>query len=185
MQNKYITILLSSNNEAKISSTRNVFSVLYPDFKLHYHSISSGVNETPDTDEEAVKGCHTRIEQLENSVNYQADYVIALEGLTETNSFGSFVYGWAVIKDTATGKYYYGCSGKVMLPEEVSSRLSKDTKLSELVLSLYPQFSKTDMDKLGTNGVLTNGLYSRIHEFETALKCAFGSLAIGRGVKSD
>lgn len=181
MQNKHVSIVLCSNNKAKISAARNICSELYPNFTLSHYNVFSGVSETPETDKEAIKGCHMRIENLENTCNYQADFIIALEGLTEKTAFGSFVYGWAVIKNVVINKYYYGCSGKVMLPEAVSSRLSKDDKLSELILGLYQNISEADMDRLGTNGILTNGLYTRIHEFETALKCAFGCLIVERG----
>ncbi|GLY62502.1 hypothetical protein Pcaca05_33590 [Pectobacterium carotovorum subsp. carotovorum] len=181
MQNKHVTIFLGSNNEAKILSTQNICEMLYQNFTLNHHAVSSGVSETPETDEEAIKGCYIRIDNIESTISDKVDYIIALEGLTEKTSFGSFVYGWAVIKDVVNGKYYYGCSGKVMLPEAVSKSLSKDVKLSESVLSLYPHISSADMDRLGTNGVLTNGLYTRVHEFETALKCAFGSLVGEKG----
>ncbi|WCG82849.1 inosine/xanthosine triphosphatase [Pectobacterium sp. A5351] len=185
MQNKNVTIILASNNEAKISSTQNICSSLFPNFTLSHHIVSSGVSETPETDDEAIKGCYTRIDNLESDINYHVDYIIALEGLTEKTSFGSFVYGWAVIKDTKKNKYHYGCSGKVMLPEDVMEKLSKYIRLSDVVLNLYPHISKADMDRLGTNGVLTNGLYTRVHEFETALKCAFGSLALEKGKMGD
>ncbi|GKW43804.1 MULTISPECIES: inosine/xanthosine triphosphatase [Pectobacterium] len=185
MQNENVTIILGSNNEAKISSTRNICSSIFSNFTLNHHIASSGVSETPETDDEAIKGCHIRIGNIESTINHHVDYIIALEGLTGRTPFGSFVYGWAVIKDTEKNKYHYGCSGKVMLPEDVAEKFSKDTRLSDVVLNLYPHISKVDMDRIGTNGVLTNGLYTRVHEFETALKCAFGSLALEKGKMGD
>lgn len=176
MLNKQITILLSSNNEAKIASTKKVCSYLYPDFNLIHHNVFSGVSETPDNDDEAINGCHNRINSLEENSKYNADYIVALEGLVDKTKIGTFVYGWAVIKDIANNNFHYGCSGKFLLPEKVSRQLSKNIKLSDIVLKQYPQFTKEKMDMLGTNGLLTKGLYCRVNEFETALKCAFGSI---------
>lgn len=170
------TIILCSDNEAKIASTQQICTSIFGDFSLYHQGSHSGVSETPHNDAEAIKGCHTRIDYIEKTIDNHVDYIIALEGLIEKNIIGSFVYGWAVIKDTRENAFYYGCSGKVMLPENVISALDKDMKLSEVVLFLYPKTTKSDMDKIGTNGVLTNGLYTRVDEFETALKCAFGSL---------
>lgn len=182
MHNKCVTILLSSENEAKISSVRKVCTELFPNFSLYHYNVTSGISETPEDDDEAIKGCHNRIEKLEKEISsIHADYIIALEGLVNKSEFGAFVYGWAVIKETAANKYHYGCSGKVMLPSDITSKLLKSVKLSDLVLDLYPQYSDDDLKKMGTNGVLTRGLYTRVQEFETALKCAFGSLVVQRG----
>ncbi|EDX0374194.1 DUF84 family protein [Salmonella enterica] len=186
MRNKCVTILLSSKNEAKISSVRKVCTELFPNFSLYHYNITSGVSETPEDDDEAIKGCHNRIENIEREVSsIHADYIIALEGLINKSEFGAFVYGWAVIKEIGVNKYYYGCSGKVMLPSDITAKLSKNVKLSDLILDLYPQFSNEDLNKLGTNGVLTHGLYTRVQEFETALKCAFGSLVVQQGFQHD
>ncbi len=186
MRNKCITILLSSENEAKISSVRKVCTELFPNFSLYHHNVNSGVSETPENDDEAIQGCHNRIENIEKEFSsIHADYIIALEGLINKNDFGTFVYGWAVIKETGVNKYYYGCSGKVMLPADITAKLAKNVKLSDLVLELYPQFSDSDLKNLGTNGVLTQGLYTRVQEFETALKCAFGSLVVQKGGQHD
>lgn len=182
MQNKCVTLLLSSENEAKISSVRKVCAELFPDFSLHHNNVTSGVSETPENDDEAIQGCLNRIENIENKIpSLQPDYIIALEGLINRTTFGTFIYGWAVIKETGTNKFHYGCSGKVMLPSDITAALSKDMKLSDLVLDLYPQFTSEDMNKIGTNGVLTRGLYTRVDEFETALRCAFGSLVSQKG----
>ena len=185
MLNKHLTFFLASENDAKIVSVRNVCSSLFSDFTIIPKTVGSGISETPQNDEEAITGCHIRINNIESIVTNHPDYIIALEGLTETNSFGSFVYGWAVIKEIATSKFYYGCSGKVMLPVVVAEKLDKKVKLSDIVMSLNPEISKSDMDKMGTNGVLTKGLYTRVHEFETALKCAFGSLAVHEDFNHD
>lgn len=176
MQNKHYIVALCSENNAKIEATKKICSLAFHNFTLGCYAIASGVSETPDSDEEALVGCRQRIANFENGVNGEVDIIIALEGLTEKNVFGTFLYGWAALKNVANGKTYYGCSGKIMLPEDVISGLSRDEKLSDLVLEKYRSVSKEDIERQGTNGVLTGGMYTRSDEFNTALRCAFGSM---------
>lgn len=181
MQNKEIIIALCSENIAKIKATKEICELAFYDFSLRCYAVSSGVSETPDSDEEALRGCYQRIENL-LALDSKADIVIALEGLTEKTTFGTFLYGWAVLKNITTGKMYYGCSGKIMLPEEVASGLSRDTKLSELVMEKFSSITKVDLERIGTNGVFTDGMYTRSDEFSTALRCALGSMIAEQNV---
>ncbi|CAM3462989.1 DUF84 family protein [Xenorhabdus nematophila] len=185
MQNKTPLVVLCSKNSAKISAAYNICSNVLKEFKFSYYDVPSGVSETPDTDEEAIQGCYSRINFVEEKFSTNVDFIIALEGLIEKTSFGSFVYGWAVIKDIKRKEFFYGCSGKVMLPNEVSIKLEKNQKLSEIIRELYPHYPKDELDRIGTNGVLTQKLYTRIDEFETAMKCAFGSVISSTGLYND
>ncbi|EAQ9807892.1 hypothetical protein A7T52_19460 [Salmonella enterica subsp. diarizonae serovar 60:r:e,n,x,z15] len=176
MQNKHFVIALCSENSAKIKATKEICSLAFRNFSLGCYAVSSGVSETPDSDKEALVGCHRRIENLQAGLGCEADLIIALEGLTETTPLGTFLYGWAVLKNVSSGKMYYGCSGKIMLPEDVASGLSRNMKLSDLVLEKFVSVSREDLERLGTNGILTDGMYTRSDEFSTALRCALGSM---------
>ncbi|WP_421532446.1 DUF84 family protein [Lelliottia amnigena] len=176
MQNKYPIIALCTENSAKIKATKEICSLVFRNFSLGCYAVSSDVSETPDSDEEALVGCHRRIENFQAAFGGEVDLIIALEGLTETTSFGTFLYGWAVLKHVASGKMFYGCSGKIMLPDDVARGLSRNMKLSDLVLEKFVSVSREDLERLGTNGVLTDGMYTRSDEFSTALRCALGSM---------
>lgn len=176
MQNNNIIVALCSENIAKIKATKEVCNLAFRNFSLECYSVPSGVSETPNSDEEALFGCHRRIENLQSKLNREVDLIIALEGLTETTPFGVFLYGWATIKHVPSGKIFYGCSGKVMLPDDITNDLSCDIKLSDLVLKKFTSVSKEDLEQLGTNGILTNKMYTREDEFSTALRCALGSM---------
>jgi non-canonical (house-cleaning) NTP pyrophosphatase len=63
-----------------------------------------------------------------------------------------------------------------MLPNDVANSLSRNIKLSDLVLKKFVTVSKEDLERLGTNGILTNGMYTRSDEFNIALRCALGSM---------
>ncbi|MWM31797.1 DUF84 family protein, partial [Escherichia coli] len=58
----------------------------------------------------------------------------------------------------------------------IANYLSRDIKLSDLVIKKLTSVSKEDLEKLGTNGILTNKMYTRTDEFSTALRCALGSM---------
>lgn len=176
MQNKHFVISLCTENSAKIKSTKEICSQAFSNFSLGCYAVSSGVSETPNSDQEALLGCYRRIESLQAKLGGETDLIIALEGLTEATSFGTFLYGWAVVKQVASGKMFSGCSGKIMLPEDVASRLSRNMKLSDLVLEKFSSVSREDLEQLGTNGILTDGMYTRSDEFSTALRCALGSM---------
>jgi non-canonical (house-cleaning) NTP pyrophosphatase len=53
--------------------------------------------------------------------------------------------------------------------------VEKSSSLSELTKATYE--TSANVSNLGTNGVITNGAFTRTDEFETALRCAFGFLA--------
>ncbi|WP_396018697.1 inosine/xanthosine triphosphatase [Escherichia coli] len=169
-------IFLTSNNPAKVEAVKIVCSKLFDVFSIKHEDIASGVSDTPFTDDEAILGCYTRINSSEHNLSEHVDYIIALEGLIEKKSFGQFVYGWAVIKEMESSSFFYGCSGKVYLPNRVMQKMSSQKRLSDVVLELYPGTSSDELKLIGTNGVLTGGLYTRAMEFETALLCAFGSM---------
>lgn len=169
-----INVLLCSKNPAKIAATEKICSNIFASFNLACYETPSGINETPDTDDEAILGCYSRISLLESQCFKSLDYIVALEGLVEKKSFGCFVYGWAVVKDILREEFFYGCSGKVMLPNSIYEKIDNNNKLSDVMKQLYIDYSQKELDHLGTNGILTAGMYTRIDEFETALKCAFG-----------
>ncbi|WPN60552.1 inosine/xanthosine triphosphatase [Pseudomonas sp. P9_31] len=174
MQSELPVFVLATKNIAKINALSDVCGDLFGTFTLIPFDAESGVSETPTTDEEAIRGCLGRLESVQRHSNERADYYVALEGLVEHLSFGSFVYGWAAVKDRHTGDVFYGCSGKVMLPPEVVARIRPELKLSAIMQELYPE-TAGDMDLLGCNGIITAGMYSRVDEFKTALRCALGA----------
>lgn len=168
--------VLSSTNHAKRAAVEKVLMQLYGDaFTLECIDVESGVSETPHTDDEGIKGAIGRIDSAMRQRPGEDGY-IGLEGIVTTNSYGTFLCGWAVVR-MQNESLYMGCSAKVQLPSVITNDLSSFKKLSELTAELYPGRAK-ELPRIGTNGVLTNGLYTRVDEFADALKCAFGTLAI-------
>ncbi|OOF58717.1 DUF84 family protein [Rodentibacter pneumotropicus] len=172
MQDKKL-IVITTKNKAKIKALEYICKEIFSDYKIVSIESNSGVNETPTNDMEAIQGCKNRIENALKLIEYSPDYIISLEGLIEHSNVGTFVFGWAAIRDN-NGNIYYGCSGKVMLPKVISDQIKPNIKLSDLIKKNYSHISPKKIDILGANGVVTDGLYTRVDEFVTSMRCAFG-----------
>ena len=167
--------VLCSTNEAKRQATEAVLKEIYGNnFTLKCVDVDSGVSVTPTTDEEGIQGSLNRILSAEAKLPDHDGY-IGLEGIITTNSYGTFICGWAVLK-LQDGTIGYGCSAKVRLPDELMKGFDSFRELSEMTAKAYPK-SASKLPTLGTNGVITNGMYTRVDEFTDALKCAVGSIA--------
>lgn len=164
---------LSSTNKAKTEAAKKVLSKYFPDFTLHSVDVDSGVSKTPDTDDEGIQGCLNRIAAAKVK-SPGADGYLGLEGIITKNSFGTFICGWCVVE--INGKLGIGCSAKVQLPESIAKSITNFGELSALVKEVYDSELISQMDVIGTNGVITNKAYTRVDEFEDALLCAIGSI---------
>lgn len=166
--------VLSSTNEAKLGAAESVLRELYGDaFELRSVEVNSGVSETPTTDDEGIQGCLMRITNAEQAIA-DADGYLGLEGIIVTNSYGAFLCGWAVVR-LADGTTGYGCSAKIRLPDELLENFDSFKKLATLTAEKYPDRA-SELPRIGTNGVLTGGMYTRVDEFRDALRCALGTI---------
>jgi len=167
-------VVLSSVNEAKVEAVRRVVFRLFGDCEVVGLKVETGVSATPTTDEEGIEGALNRIGNA-MEVDGDADVYVGLEGIVTRNSFGTFLCGWAVLRDR-DGREAYGCSAKVRLPSFIGDSVEGFRELSDIVKENYPSDLVGEMSVLGSNGVITEGLYTRVDEFEDALLCAFGYL---------
>ncbi|MDR2064012.1 MAG: DUF84 family protein [Candidatus Nomurabacteria bacterium] len=173
--------VLSSENVAKrLAAMQALKKVFGDDFELVCVGVDSGVAKTPTTDDEGIRGALNRIENAKKLIS-DADGYLGLEGIITSNAFGAFLCGWAVVK-LKNGKTWAGCSAKVQLPPELAKKLKTNLELSELVAETFPERAQ-DLPKIGTNGVLTKGLYTRQDEFVDALVCAFGAAGGGHPLR--
>ncbi|MCY9845811.1 inosine/xanthosine triphosphatase [Vibrio caribbeanicus] len=179
MQNNLL-ILVLSKNLAKVKAVEDIFSSVFKDKHIIVESLDcdSGVSETPTNDEEAILGIKNRLENYKNSdlSNNKYDYVISMEGLINSYSFGCFVYGWVMIEDINRRNSSYGCSAKVKIPNKIANEINPNSSLSDIVKEKYTNFSQETIDSIGTNGVITNELFTRVDEFKTALLTSLGYL---------
>ncbi|KVE22198.1 NTPase [Burkholderia vietnamiensis] len=175
MPNEATVIAIASENAAKINALRSVAAVVFGSYRIVAVAVESGVSETPTSDAEAIGGCANRLAAMPSFCKDAVDYWVALEGLVERTAFGDFVYGWAAVRKTARPQPTYGCSGKVMLPMGLLDAMPANARLSTYVKDTLDASGDSQIDVLGTNGLLTRGLYDRTMEFETAIRCALGA----------
>ena len=169
MQNKKL-IIVCSKNKAKNNAVNAVMGEYFDGFEIKSLETNSGVSETPIGDDEGIKGCLNRIEDAINQ-NQNGDLYIAMEGILTKNRYGTFLCGWTVIYSK---EYLYGCSAKVKVPDEIIINTKKSQRLSDVVAKFVGS-TDDEISKIGTNGLLTNGSYTRTDEFIDSILCAISS----------
>lgn len=173
MEDNEKIIIVCSKNKAKNEAVRNVMENFFTKFNIKSLETNSGVPETPIGDEEGIEGCHNRIKDAINQES-NGDLYVAMEGILTETSHGTFLCGWTVIYNRIENEYYYGCSAKVKVPDEIINNTSKSQRLSEVVAKAVGSTDE-EISKLGTNGLLTHGVYTRTNEFIDSVKCAISS----------
>lgn len=172
MQNKE-KIIVCSKNKAKNDAVRAVVKEYFKNPQIESLETNSGVSETPIGDNEGIKGCLNRIEDAIKQ-NPNGDLYIAMEGILSETEYGTFICGWTTIYDKAFKEYLYGCSAKVKVPDEIIKKTTKSQRLSDVVAKFVGN-TEDEISKLGTNGLLTNGSYTRTDEFIDSIVCAISS----------
>lgn len=173
IQSKKNLIIVCSKNKAKNDAVKNVLKQYFEDFEIKSLETNSGVSETPIGDEEGLTGCYNRINDAINQEE-NGDFYIAMEGILTETTFGTFLCGWTVIYNKAEDEYLYGCSAKIRIPNEIIEKTSKSQRLSDVVAEFVGS-TGDEISKIGTNGVLTHGAYTRTDEFIDSIICAISS----------
>lgn len=166
--------VLSSTNKAKTEATRKVLNEFFEGSLLECIYVDTGVSKTPDSDDEGIDGCFNRINNAKQQIE-GADGYIGLEGIITKSKYGTFICGWCVVE--MNGKTAMGCSAKVRIPDFISNKITTFGELSTLVKETYPSKLVSEIDLIGTNGIITNQGYTRVDEFIDALNAAFGYLS--------
>ena len=165
-----VRVVVCSKNKAKNKAVENVIKEFIDDYKIISLETISGVSETPMSHEEGIKGCINRIMSAKEKES--ADLYIAMEGILNKVCDEYFLCGWTVIYDN--DKYYYGCSAQVHVPIDIIKNLSSDERLSDIVAKYYNN-TENNVRNYGTNGMLTNGCYTREDEFTDSVLCAIST----------
>lgn len=172
MKNKK-RIIICSKNLAKNNAVKNVMKDFFEEFEIISLETKSGVSETPIGDEEGITGCVNRIKDARKQEE-TGDLYVAMEGILSKTTYGTFLCGWTVIYNKKDDEYYYGCSAKVKVPDEIIEKTAKTQRLSDVVAEIVGS-TGDEISKIGTNGILTNGSYTRTDEFMDSVLCAISS----------
>lgn len=173
MENKKMKIIVCSKNKAKNQAVKNIVKKFIKEYEIEALETESGVSETPLGDNEGIQGCHNRIKNAIMQDNNGTLY-IAMEGILSENDYGTFLCGWTVIYNKELNEYYYGCSSKIKIPSRILNEMNQNKRLSDVVAS-HTDYTEDEIRNYGTNGLLTNGEYTRTDEFMDSILCALSS----------
>jgi inosine/xanthosine triphosphatase len=145
--------------------------------EIHGYEVDSGVNHTPTSREELMRGARQRAEALQQLLRVSgvsADFLVGLEGglevATENGARKVFLESWAYVTNSNEG--YFGCSPSIELPQALAQEvLVQGTELSVAIDQFAGQAGIRDGQ--GAWGVLSRNLISRQESFRLAVVAAF------------
>ena len=163
-------VVIGSTNQAKIDAVSAVFDSAFSSVRFTSLKAESGISDQPMTDEESIQGSINRADDALKQ-RPDADYAVGLEGNVAMIAGRMLLNGWVAIR-SQDGGLGLGRSGGVVLPKSIQDRLEQGEELGPLVQSLMNDEQNTARHSSGTNGILTDGLYTRVDEFTHATQCA-------------
>jgi inosine/xanthosine triphosphatase len=145
--------------------------------EIQGYEVDSGVNHTPTSREELMRGARQRAEALQQQLRVSgggADFFIGLEGgldvATENGAGKVFLESWAYVTNSNEG--HFGCSPSIELPQVLAQEvLLRGTELSVAIDQFAGQLDIRDGQ--GAWGVLSRNLISRQESFRLAVVAAF------------
>jgi inosine/xanthosine triphosphatase len=176
-------IVLASTNKAKIMATERTLAKFFPNNNLVSVNTDSGVSTTPLNDDEGIQGCFNRIKEAKKMIA-PSDMYIALEGILTKNAHGIFLCGWAIVESVEKNRIGLGCSAKVKIPDYIARNVDNFKELSDIVQQQYNSDLVNKISELGSNGIITDGKYDRVDEFEDAITCAIAYIQNENNYKS-
>ena len=163
-------IVIGSMNKAKNEAVRNIFDKVYEENEYLSVETNSLIRNQPLSSEEAIEGAINRArDALSKASGF--DFGVGLEGTVDSNKQGMFLLGWVAIVDK-NGEVSIGSSSAVMLPNYMKKKIESGEELGPIVQELMNDTNNKIRHSQGACGLLTNGMYSRVHEFEDAVICA-------------
>lgn len=171
-------VAVGTENKAKLQAVESVFKTVFGDVIIEGIAAKSGISEQPLTDEESIRGAINRADGALKQVQ-TAEYGVGLEGNVVETSGHMFLRGWVAIKNRS-GDIGLGHSGGLQLPEVIRAQINDGKELGPLLQEMLDDKDNRVRHTLGTNGVLTDGIYTRVDEFTHAAQCA-----LARFIKAD
>lgn len=170
---KTIEIAVGSENKAKNLAVQTAFARAFPNYTIDTrgYNVASGIADQPTTDEESVQGA---INRAQNALAQRAtaQYGVGLEGNTITIADRMYLHGWVAVVERDNDGIGIGHSSGIELPTELRAGVETGGELGPLMQAMLDDESNEIRHTLGTNGVLSGGLYTREQEFIDATTVA-------------
>jgi len=176
-------IAVGSTRKPKLKAVEEALSALRGqagwslECEIVAREVQSGVNHTPLSREECMRGARQRAEALRDLArqeNERWDYFVGLEGGLDSLADGDearvLLESWAYVSDGTIG--HFGRSGGIELPQELAREVfARGVELS-VAIDRYAGEAGI-RDGQGAWGVLSGSLISRQEAFRVALIAAF------------
>jgi inosine/xanthosine triphosphatase len=178
-----LTIAVGSTRKPKLAAVREavdgMIDLLAPgtSFDIVAAEVESGVNHTPLSREESMRGARQRAEALQKVAEREArqwNYFVGLEGgldaVVENGERRLFLESWAYVSDGRRG--HFGRSGALELPGALAEEVFvRGTELSIAIDRFAGEAGIRDAQ--GAWGVLSGNKITRQQAFRVALIAAF------------
>jgi inosine/xanthosine triphosphatase len=176
-------IAVGSMRRPKVNAVKDATSAIAGlfdgelDVEVVGYEVESGVNHTPASRAELMRGARQRAEALREKLQAEesaAQFYVGLEGgldvVMENGAKRVFLESWAYVTDGNRG--YFGSSGSIELPEALAEEvLSRGTELATAIDQYAGAVGIRDGQ--GAWGILSGELISRQESFRLAVITAF------------
>jgi len=181
-----LIVAVGSTRKPKLGAVRQAMDAmldLLPEktyVEIEGIEVESGVNHTPLSREESMRGARQRAETLQEIARREGkpwNFFVGLEGgldsVVENGQRRVFLESWAYVSDGASG--HFGRSGAVELPEALAEEVFvRGTELSIAIDKFAGEAGIRDGQ--GAWGVLSGNMITRQDAFRVALIAAFAPL---------
>jgi len=165
-----IILAVGTQNKAKLQAVETAFHKVYAQVQASGLEVESGISDQPMNDEESIKGAINRAQSALAQLS-TAQYGIGLEGNVVTISDRMFLHGWVAIINQV-GEIGLGHSSGIELPLSIRQALESGAELGPVLQEMLDDTENEIRHTIGTNGILTDGLYTRVDEFVDATTVA-------------
>lgn len=155
------TVIVTSENPAKISAVKAAFERAFPDLIFHVKGVfaSSGVADQPMSDEETKQGTLNRIQHAK--AHHKGDYFVSIEAGFEHG----FTFAWIGIENN--GQYGQARSASLPLPPKAIEGLMQGRELGDVMDEMFQRQNIKQAG--GAIGVLTNHTLTRSAVYEQGI----------------
>jgi len=175
-----VMIAVGSARKPKLAAVREVMADLLPsatDIEIVGVEVESGVNHTPLSCEESMRGARQRADALYKIAQQEGkqwNYFVGMEGgldsVLENGERRVFLESWAYVSDGTRG--HFGRSGAIELPAELAEQVFvRGTELSVAIDQFTGEAGIRDAQ--GAWGILSANKITRQEAFRVALIAAF------------
>lgn len=163
-------IAVGSQNKAKNEAVKTAFEKVYNNVETHGFDVPSGIADQPKTNEESIEGAINRARGALELLP-EGEFGVGLEGNVYTVADRMMLLGWVAIINRE-GIIGIGNSSGIELPESFKQAIENGAELGPLLQSILNDEDNEIRHTIGTNGVLSGGLYDRRTEFVDATTAA-------------